>query len=210
MTVGLTGLFDGLPSGATPAGSLTGVPAGRRITAAGLLRASAMWTHIDVMDVPFAGRTGVPVHEIAALVAVSHRVDVHLMVERPDDMLSAVAAGGPDRITVHLERLADPAGTAKTIRELGPSPWLAVSPETSPVEVEAVARHFDGVLVMLLTPGSTGSARTGRLHIAARLCGLGHVGVDGGVDATNLPDVLDAGVGYVVAGRALIRVAATD
>ncbi len=196
-------LFDALPPGVTGAGSLTGLPRRSQPAAARSLADRHLWTHLDVMDVPFAGRTGIPPTALGELTRAAGRSDVHLMVENPEALLTAVLAARPDRVTIHLERLDDPAGTAHRLRAAGVSPWLAAGPDSDDELAAGVAADFDGILVMLIRPGSSDPAAPGRTGSVRRLAHHHAVGVDGGVSADNLGRWLDAGARYVVAGRGL-------
>ncbi len=206
MKIALSELFDPLPAGVQRAGSLTALPSAAREPAARHLENRGFWTHIDVMEPDFAGRWGVPPGEVAGLCSLSHQVDVHLMVAEPSAYLPEVLAARPSRVTVHVERMADPAALAEQIRAAGADPWLAAAPETDPTVILAAAGHFGGVLLLLIPPGSTAAPDHCRLELARRLAATSRVGIDGGVTAAIIALAAGLSLTYVVAGRELMSV----
>jgi ribulose-phosphate 3-epimerase len=191
---------------ATLAGSLLAAAPERRVDEARELTAARAWCHVDVMDGRFTPHKGLPVTTIRRLAdAGCGPVDVHLMVADPLPVLESVLAYPPDRVTVHLESTNDPEALAQTIRDADCSPWLAISPRTAhEASVEHLAA-FDGILIMLVQPGSRDTeADLGLLAKVRELRTHIPVGVDGGVTEANVAGCMRAGATYVVAGRSLL------
>ncbi|MDP9221218.1 MAG: hypothetical protein M3P23_11895 [Actinomycetota bacterium] len=80
---------------------------------------------------------------------------------------------------------------------------VALSPNTSIDRAGDALDHVDGVLVMLLEPGTTGRADLSLLAKVRAASDIASVGVDGGVGESNLARLLSAGASYVVVGRRL-------
>lgn len=138
-------------------------------------------------------------------------LDVHLMIERPEDWVDRYVAAGADSLTVHVEATGDPAAALAAIRRAGARAGLSVSPETP---VERLLEHLGAVdlaLVMSVRPGFGGQAflpaALGRLRAvrgALDARGLAaELEVDGGVKAEHIADVVRAGASVIVAGSAV-------
>ncbi|MDI3418644.1 beta/alpha barrel domain-containing protein [Streptomyces luteolus] len=187
--------------GAALAGSLYAVPPQHRPAAAQLLADQQHWVHADV----FADRrTGVGVDQIRDLAdAGTGPVDVHLLTAGALDALDAVSRPGIARITFPYEGVPDAPAVAETIRASAVSPWLALAPDTSLESCADVLPYVDGLLVMLIEPGTRGSSDPALLGKVRQAAPTTPVGVDGGVGEDNLDRVLAAGATYIVIGRRL-------
>ena len=188
-------------AGADLAGSLYALPPPARPYGARLLHRHGLWIHADV----FADDgEGVGTDLIADLAAAdTGPLDVHLLTAGSLRALETVCRAGVDRITFAAEGVDDPAGVASRIRGAGASPWLAIAPATSLEDCAAALAQVDGVLVMLLPPGTRQAADLGQLGKVETVRTRHVAGVDGGVDVAGLPRILAAGTRYVVAGRSL-------
>ena len=130
------------------------------------------------------------------------------MIERPADQVAEFARAGADCITIHAE--ADPHShrTLAAIREAGCLAGLAINPGTPPDAASALDGAADLLLCMTVNPGWGGQAfiesspdkiaRLAELSPAGRL-----LEVDGGIDATSVAAVADAGASLFVAGSAI-------
>jgi ribulose-phosphate 3-epimerase len=172
----------------------------------------ADWIHVDVMDGHFVPNITIgPVITAAARRATGLPLDVHLMIDAPARYLEAFADAGADVLTVHREVCQDLPGTIERIRELGVRAGVALNPETPLESVRQVARQVDVLVVMSVHPGFGGQAyipgSTSKVERARRL--LDEVGsaaeleVDGGIDVSNVAEVVGAGATVVVAGSAV-------
>lgn len=168
--------------------------------------------HVDVMDGRFVPNLtfGNPV--VAAMAArTSLSLDVHLMVEDPERVLEAFLDAGPAWLTVHWETTRHLDRALHRIRERGVRAGIALNPAT-PVEVLVdVLPAADLVLLMSVNPGFAGQpflsyvldkARRLRRLVDERSLRV-EVGMDGGIGAENIRDVVAAGVDVCVAGSAI-------
>ena len=186
-------------------GSIYAVPAPHRQAVAARLSERKVWVHADVFADPL---TGVSLDLIAELAdSGSGPVDVHLLTVGALEALDLVCRPGIERITFPFEDVPDPAAVAARIRDAGMKPWLAIAPETTLEACADALPHVDGLLVMLLEPGSSGRSDPSLLTKVSRASADVPVGVDGGVGEANLGAVLEAGATYVVIGRRLFPIA---
>ena len=141
-------------------------------------------------------------------------LDVHLMVQHPDDLASAFADAGAAYLTVHAEAGPHLHRSLQNIRKLGAKAGVAVNPATSVDFLPHVAGLLDLVLVMSVNPGFGGQAfipeavpkvRTTRACLDRLGLASVQIEVDGGVSAANAGSLAAAGAQVLVAGSALFR-----
>lgn len=176
-----------------------------------VMDAGARVIHVDVMDGHF-----VPPITIGPLVAGSiadqvhdagGAIDVHLMIERPEQQITEFAAAGADCITFHAEATAHANRTLSAIRELGCLAGVALNPGTPVDAVEELGGLADVVLCMTVNPGWGGQAfiesSPGKVQRLRPLAEGAAIEVDGGIDASTAGPVAAAGASLFVAGSAI-------
>ncbi len=180
-----------------------------------VIDAGARVVHVDVMDGHF-----VPPITIGPLVASSiadkvHEaggvIDVHLMIERPEQQLADFASAGADSITFHTEATAHSNRTLHAIRDLGCLAGIALNPGTPATEISELEGYADIVLCMTVNPGWGGQpfieGSPGKVARLSEICGDAVIEVDGGIDATTAKPVAEAGASLFVAGSAIFGAA---
>ena len=175
-------------------------------------RGGADLIHVDVMDGHFVPNLtiGVPVVRSIRKVATIP-LDVHLMIEEPDRYLDAFVTAGAAMISVHLEVLPHLHRTLQAIKELGARAGVALNPSTPVGMLEEVAGMVDHVLVMSVNPGFGGQTFIPRSEskiqaVRALLNRQGNaapIEVDGGIDASNVARIVEAGASILVAGTSI-------
>lgn len=167
----------------------------RQIDAAGAA------VHVDLMDATVTRGVGIDLEILADLTAVA-QVEVHLMVADLDTMLATVLRARPARAVVHPSWVVDFSRIADRLVEAGVATWVGVGPGQSFLPDRALATT--GVVVVALTPGAQDETlrtdTTGRLR---RFAGPWSLGVDGGVDPGNAPQLIAAGASHLISGRAI-------
>ena len=177
-------------------------------------RAGADWIHVDVMDGHFVPNLTFGPKMVADLrKATRLPLDVHLMIERPDDWVDRYADAGATYLTIHVEAARDVPGTLAAIRGRGVRPGLTLNPETAVNAVMPYLGSVDLALVMSVHPGFGGqtfiesaldTVRAIREALDERKLGA-ELEIDGGVKPDNAGRVVAAGATVLVAGSAIFE-----
>jgi ribulose-phosphate 3-epimerase len=177
-----------------------------------VMDAGARVIHVDVMDGHFVPPISIGALIVDALRDLVHEregvLDVHLMVERPEERIEEFAAAGADTLIVHWEATPHVHYALKAVRDAGLDAGLAINPATPPEAVLGVAEAFDHLLCMTVNPGwggqpyiGTSTAKVARLR---ELLGPAMpIGVDGGIDADTAGATSAAGATLFVAGSSI-------
>ena len=175
-------------------------------------RGGAGAVHVDVMDGHFVPNItlGPPVVKSIRR-ATTLPLDVHLMIENADRYLDAFIDAGASWVSLHAEALPHLQRSVAHLRGRGVQAGVAINPATPLSAVEEILPELDYVLVMSVNPGFGGQKflagsldKVRRLRKQIKDRGLGaRIEVDGGVDATNVRALTDAGADILVAGQAV-------
>ena len=174
--------------------------------------AGADWIHADVMDGHFVPNiTFGPLIVEAVRRVTTLPIDVHLMIENPDDYITAFAKAGATYISVQVESCVHLNRSVQLIRECGAKPGVVLNPSTPLQSVDWILEYVDYVLVMSVNPGFGGQAfipnsldkikELRRMIHNRKLSTL--IEIDGGVNEKTISAIADAGVDIFVAGSAI-------
>lgn len=115
--------------------------------------------HIDVMDHHFVPNLGFSPQVVSALRRnVDVELDVHLMTENPEKMITSFSDAGADVITVHVESTPHLHRAIQMIKAEGVRAGVAINPGTPITLLQEVLPIVDRVLVMTVNPGFGGQA----------------------------------------------------
>ncbi|MEN6529864.1 MAG: ribulose-phosphate 3-epimerase [Anaerolineaceae bacterium] len=172
------------------------------------------WIHVDVMDGHFVPNLTMG----AVIVNACHKVtqlplDCHLMVEKPESLVEAFVMAGASSITIHPENNPNVHRTLQMIRQLGCRSGLAINPGTSPVLIEPLLENIDLLLVMTVNPGFSGQSFLPQTlkkveQVEKMILGSGlqiDLEVDGGINASNIRSLQDAGANVFVSASAIFQ-----
>ena len=115
------------------------------------------YLHIDIMDGHFVSNYTLGTDFVKKLKAETKiPLDIHLMVEKPENILDWFSFGEGDWVSVHLESTCHLQKALAMIRARGAKPMVAINPATPICSIENVLEEIDGVLVMTVNPGFAG------------------------------------------------------
>jgi len=168
--------------------------------------------HVDVMDGHFVPNITIGLPVVRSLrKATQMTIDCHLMITDPGTYAEQFVKAGADMVSVHVEADAHLHRTLSSIRAAGARAGIAINPATPLNVLDEALRFADFVLIMSVNPGFVGQAfipksvdKVRRLRQMIESRGLStQIEIDGGIDAGNILEVVEAGADILVAGSAV-------
>ena len=167
--------------------------------------------HLDIMDAHFVPNLSFG----PALCRAIHqrfpacRLDVHLMMDNPEEYLRLFSDAGAESITIHREIARDVGPLLDAIHALGRKCGLSVKPATGADALAPYLEKVDSILVMSVEPGFGGQKfqpqQMEKIRALRAMGFSGVISVDGGVNLDNAPLLSQAGATRLVMGTAYFR-----
>jgi ribulose-phosphate 3-epimerase len=184
------------------------------------LHCSVSWLHLDIMDGQFVPASGLPREFLKDLRGAfakwgtrPPRMDVHLMVQSPAELIPFFAAAAADRITIHWECGQNPLEILRIVKSFSIPFGLAINPSTPLNHCEEILKHIDLLLCMGVMPGFCGqkiiSSVLKKICFAAKFRAANSlnfsIGIDGGICEEIIPTVVRAGADFLISGSAIFQ-----
>ncbi|MBC7384161.1 MAG: ribulose-phosphate 3-epimerase [Bacteroidia bacterium] len=171
---------------------------------------AADWFHVDVMDGVFVPNISFGFPVIAAVHKLAKKpLDVHLMIVQPERYIKEFKEAGAAILSIHYEACTHLHRTIDAIKENGMKAGVAINPHTSIHLLKEVIADIDMVCMMSVNPGFGGQkfikhtyqkcAELKEMILKAHSSCL--IEIDGGVNDTTGPLLLNAGADILVAGN---------
>jgi ribulose-phosphate 3-epimerase len=170
--------------------------------------------HVDVMDGHFVPNISIGIPVVQSLSKATRLpLDVHLMIDQPEEYIEEFVRAGANRVLVHQEATVHLDRALSMIRELGAEAGAAINPATPVVMLTEVLNKVDTVLVMSVNPGFGGQKfipgaieKIRQLNqLRSRYNATFRIEVDGGVDPGNTAELAQAGANTFVAGTSIFH-----
>lgn len=175
-------------------------------------RAGANMVHLDVMDGKFVPNKTFD-HKLVNRIQnmTSLMLDVHLMVENPENVIANYAEAGADLITIHYEACKDPVKVLKMIKDKNVLAGISISPQTPALKLSDILKTglVDVVLVMGVNPGASGQTIIpGSAEKVAEIRDMDkkvYIEIDGGVTLKNSSILRRMGANIIVSSKAIFE-----
>ncbi len=171
--------------------------------------------HVDVMDGNFVPNISMGIPLVESLRKHSDfSLDVHLMIANPERFIETFREAGADLLTVHIEATYHIHRLIQQIRNVGCKAGVSLNPGTPLELIKPILHMVDLVLVMSVNPGFGGQdflpetlSKVKMLHQwkQEREAYNYIVEVDGGINGSNVEQVLSAGAEWIVSGSGVFK-----
>ena len=115
------------------------------------------YIHVDIMDGVYVPNYTLGTDFIKQLKKHTKiPMDIHLMIENPENKLDWFEFGEGDYVAVHYETTKHLHKAVAAIRARGAKPMVAINPAKPISVLECILDDIDAVLVMTVNPGFAG------------------------------------------------------
>ena len=170
--------------------------------------------HLDIMDGNFVPNISFGPRIVESIKSItSLPLEVHLMVEKPENHIKSFINAGGDIIIVHYETSKHLDRLIQTINEAGVKSGIALNPATTLSVIEYLINKIDILLLMTVNPGFGGQkfipGMITKIEKARKIIDNQKksisLAVDGGINLDNIYQVVKAGAEIIVVGQIISK-----
>jgi len=170
--------------------------------------------HLDIMDGNFVPDISFGHRVVRSIKSkTSLPLEVHLMVEKPENQIKSFINAGGDMIIVHYETSKHVDRLIQTINEADVKSGIALNPATPLSVIEYLINKIDILLIMTVNPGFGGQnfipEMIGKIEEARKIIDNQKksisLAVDGGINLDNISNVVKAGAEIIVVGQIIFK-----
>jgi ribulose-phosphate 3-epimerase len=140
-------------------------------------------------------------------------LEVHLMVEKPENHIKSFINAGGDIIIIHYETSKHLDRFIQTINEANVKSGIALNPATPLSVIEYLTNKIDVLLLMTVNPGFGGQKfipeMISKIEKARKIIDNQKksisLAVDGGINLNNISKVTKAGAEIIVVGQIIFK-----
>lgn len=178
------------------------------------IQGGAHWIHCDVMDGHFVPNISFgPLIVSAARKCTDAYLDVHLMIDDPDQYVENFVEAGASSLTVHIEATPHLHRSIQNIKSYEINAGVAINPATSLQNLEPILPFVDSVILMSVNPGFGGQSfieqsydRIKDLVSMRQKAGNNFlIEVDGGINLENIEKVSKCGTDVFITGSSVFK-----
>ncbi len=170
--------------------------------------------HCDIMDGKFVPNISFGPMVVKAVRELTKLpLDVHLMIDKPENYIEDFRNAGADLLSVHFEGVHHLDRIINRIKEIGAKAGVVLNPATPLNMIENILENIDFVLLMSVNPGFGGQKYIN--YVTRKISDLASIRekynykflieVDGGVDENNIKSISIAGCDIFVAGSSIFK-----
>ena len=170
--------------------------------------------HYDVMDGKFVDEISMgPVVLESIIKDINLPIDVHLMVDNPKKNIEQFSRLNVQTITFHYEATFEHISIIKLIKSKDIKVGIAINPSTDIKKVFEFVNEIDRVLIMCVNPGFSGQKfdkknldkikKIKNFLTLNNLSSRFEIGVDGGINISNIKDCYEAGANVFISGSSI-------
>jgi len=176
-----------------------------------ITKAGAKYIHVDCMDGHFVPNMSIGPCVVKSLRKATDAVlDVHLMIQNPNQYAEDYLKAGSDIITVHHESNLNIEEIYDLTKKYGRKLCVSINPDTAVEVLNDYAKYVDMFLIMSVHPGFGGQSFIETSLDKIKYLRANYpdidIEVDGGIKLSNVKQVIDAGANVIVAGSAVFDV----
>ncbi len=167
------------------------------------------WVQLDVMDGEFVDNKTWNNPNDLKKIKTSLKLEAHLMINNPEEMIDDWINSGLKRIIIHYEATNKHKEIIEKVKEARLEIGLAINPETSIEVIDEFIKDINLVLIMSVHPGFGGqdflNESVDKIRQLRERYKNVNIEVDGGVNLETASNIIQAGANILISGSAIFK-----